>query len=60
MEIKFVLNSDGTEIDEEYFPLLENNSVLNILKEGEIWIDGMYTYMYVYSGSVVQVKQSSN
>lgn len=36
-QIKLVLESDGTEIDEEYFPFLEKNTTLILLKGNEKW-----------------------
>lgn len=37
MDIKFVLMEDGTEVDEEYFEVLLNNTILMLLKTGEVW-----------------------
>ena len=35
--INFVLNEDGTEIDQDFFPTLIENSNLMLLKENESW-----------------------
>lgn len=40
MDIKFVLMEDGTEVDEEYFEVLLNNTILMLLKTGEVWEKG--------------------
>lgn len=35
--VKAVLETDGTEIDEDYMECLENNTVLLLLQENEAW-----------------------
>ena len=37
IQIKLVLESDGTEIDEEYFPFLEKDTTLVLLRSNEEW-----------------------
>ena len=38
--VKFCLKQDGTEFEGEYFKPLPNDTVLIILKEGELWAPG--------------------
>lgn len=47
--MKIVLESDGTEVDEEeYFSTLEQNTCFMILKENEDWIPpSEYNYLLV-------------
>ena len=35
--MKLVLDSDGTEIDKEYFPFLEKDMTLVLLRSNEEW-----------------------
>ena len=37
--LTFVLNSDGTEVDEEYAEAVEMHSILIALKDGDRWTD---------------------
>lgn len=48
--MKIVLESDGTEVDEEeYFSTLEQNTCFMILKENEDWIPpSEYNYLLVW------------
>lgn len=39
-DIKLVLMDDGTEVDEEYFEEVPCNTILMILKTGEVWGKG--------------------
>lgn len=36
MDIKFVLKEDVTEVDKEYFEVILNNTILMLLKTGEV------------------------
>ena len=44
IQIKLVLESDGTEIDEEYFPFLEKDTTLVLLRSNEEWDFAMVLY----------------
>lgn len=37
-DVKIVLESDGTEVDEEYFRFIEKNTCFMILKADEDWV----------------------
>ncbi len=47
-KMRLVLESDGTEIDEEFLPFLETSTTLVLLKSSEKWeiikCTGMYNY----------------
>jgi hypothetical protein len=38
-DIKLVLEEDGTEVDQDYLPFIEANTILMLLSTNELWSD---------------------
>lgn len=47
---RFVLEADGTEVDEEYFPFSEKNTIFMLLKSDEKWenVQGIIIFLLVH------------
>ena len=46
-EVQFCLREDGTEVDAECFAAVQSNTVLLILKEGEMWSPGEKMILFI-------------